>query len=244
MFKAVYFFVIFFPFWKIDLFWVSKKITGTPGFGYKVYGSYSRNDHTTEPKVNFDHISEISSSAMCKWLVYRKLKELWVRSQPNVEGFCSNLGHLKALIAVNPAPSLQGHLQPRNWPPQPRKLTIYPKWRPYIRKILLYEIPFHSGPAKDWPNSRKDHISEDLITETRCNSVHCNSLQQCSIPPMEPIPALEPISVIPMKMSLSQNHHNRRSKIWLWSRFQARSGIITSLLLKTNNNCEVRRRKI
>ena len=44
------------------------------------------------------------------------------------------------------------------------------------------------------------------------NSVHCNSLQQCSIPPMEPIPALEPISVIPMKMSLSRNHHNLRSK--------------------------------
>ena len=30
-----------------------------------------------------------------------------------------------------------------------KKLTIYPKSRPYNRKILLYEMPFRSGPAKN-----------------------------------------------------------------------------------------------
>ena len=47
--------------------------------------------------------------------------------------------------------------------------SIYPKSIPFhIWKILLYEIPFHSGPGKNVPYSRKFHISEFLITGIVC----------------------------------------------------------------------------
>ena len=51
------------------------------------------------------------------------------------------------------------------------KNSIYLKSIPYIRKILLYESPFHSGPAKNGPYSQKFHISEFLVSGIGCMSV-------------------------------------------------------------------------
>ena len=52
---------------------------------------------------------------------------------------------------------------------QPQHCSIYPKSIPCNRKILLYKIPFRSGPAKNVPYSRKFHISESLITGIVCS---------------------------------------------------------------------------
>ena len=67
------------------------------------------------------------------------LKELWVRSQANVDGFCSNLGHLKALIAANPVPTAstvsKGTHSLVNRPQWHQKLTMYPESR---QKLTIY----------------------------------------------------------------------------------------------------------
>ena len=47
----------------------------------------------------------------------------------------------------------------------PRNLTKYPEIWPYIRKIFTIK---KSGPTKNWPNTRKDLISEDHITGSQC----------------------------------------------------------------------------
>ena len=43
-------------------------------------------------------------------------------------------------------------------------IKIWTKWR----KIILHEIPFRSGPSKNWTCHRKELISEEEMSESQC----------------------------------------------------------------------------
>ena len=48
-----------------------------------------------------------------------------------------------------------------------------------MRDILLYEIPFHSGLTKNWPCSRKDHISNDDVSGAHCTCIWIGEYLEC-----------------------------------------------------------------
>lgn len=59
-----------------------------------------------------------------------------------------------------------------NWP----YIRNFDQFWPNIRHISLYEIPFSSGPTKNWQCSRKDHISDDDVSGAQCTCLIAGTL--------------------------------------------------------------------
>ena len=159
------------------------KLTLNPNWPYILIDHIS-DCHITKIVEEIDHIFEISSSVVScltdrnigswknfgsdlsqMWMDFAQILVIWKLSQPSI-------------LSPQRQPSLLGHKQPGNWPRQ--QLTIYPKSRPYIWKIVLYESIFPSVPIKNWPYRRNvhtsnDHISDDHIFGTQCTKFNSAS---------------------------------------------------------------------